>query len=56
MLTKKGKAAAFVVAAVIAAAMAGGWHWHKPNTQSHPSAGWAWDDDTPAADSSVPSD
>jgi len=59
MLKKKGRVVALAVAAVLAAAVAGGWHWQNHNTQSHPKAGWAWGDDTPTvidADSSLASD
>jgi hypothetical protein len=61
MLVKnKGRAAALAVAALLAAAVAGGWHWQNHNSkQIHPKAGWAWGDDgatVTAADSSPATD
>jgi hypothetical protein len=61
MFKKKGRAVALVAAAVLAGAVAGGWHWgnnHKA-FQGHPKAGWAWGDDGAAVvanDSSLASE
>ncbi len=61
LLKNKGRAAALAVAAVLAAAVAGGWHWQSHNTKpSHPRAGWAWGDESATvvleADSSLTSE
>jgi hypothetical protein len=59
MAKKRGKTVALAVAAVLAVAVAGGWHWQNHSTKIHPKAGWAWGDDTVSvrdADSSLASD
>ena len=61
MFKNKGRVAALAVAAVLAAAVAGGWHWgNNHKVQGHPKAGWAWGDDGAAvvadADSSLASE
>jgi hypothetical protein len=47
LLKNKGRAAALAMAALLAAAVAGGWHWQNHNIKtSHPKAGWAWGDES----------
>jgi hypothetical protein len=56
LLKNKGRAAMLAVAALLAAAVAGGWHWqNNHNTKaSHPKAGWAWGDERAVVVSDFP--
>jgi|RhiMetdeSRZDD1v2_1073273.scaffolds.fasta_scaffold4535512_1 hypothetical protein len=55
LLKNKGRAVALAVAALLAAAVAGGWHWQNHNTKaSHPKAGWAWGDESAVVVSDFP--